>query len=189
MAKATRFAVLAGLTLAAAASQTARAAQHIYSFDSVTPITQKMTENGLTFIVEKSVMTTRVKRLLETLDVGAADLRPAPESVLGAGGLNALIGRDAPERTLYAITDKEDGVALGHALCRGSTHVWLAFGRVKAGQDLRVHALGDDPLTGKARLCVTLDYAFHGEWALPQSDLPQPDRTDRFNTAPQNRRY
>jgi hypothetical protein len=187
MARAANLAALTGLLLAAA--QPALASQHIYSFDSATPITQRMTENGLTFIVEKSVMITRVKRLLETQDVGAADLQPAPESVLGRGGLDALIGRDARERTLYAITDKEDGVALGHALCHGSTHVWLAFGRVRQGEDLRVHALGDDPLTGKARLCVTLDYAFHGEWTLPPAILPQPDRTDRFNNAPRNLPY
>ena len=112
MAKATTIAAIATLAAAALVAGPVLAGEHIYSFDSTTPITRRLTENGLTFIVEKSVMITRVRRLLETQDVGAADLKPAPESVLGKGGLSALIGRDAEERTLYEISPKGDGKAL-----------------------------------------------------------------------------
>jgi hypothetical protein len=51
-----------------------------------------------------------------------------------------------------------------------------------------VLAIGRDG-AGQARLCRTLDYAFHGEWRTPQADLPQPDRSDPFNDSPTNRRF
>jgi hypothetical protein len=135
----------------------AAAARHIYSYDSANPATEQMTEAGLTFIFQKGVMNTRVQRILETHDIGAADLRPASEQALGHGGLAMIVGADANERDLYEITDQENGKALRNALCRGSDHVWLAFGRLRVGQDLRIRALGHDPLTGKTRLCETLD--------------------------------
>jgi hypothetical protein len=59
---------------------------------------------------------------------------------------------------------------------------------LKSGRDLTVFAIG----TAKGRpawLCETLDYGFHGEWALPIAALPQPDRSDRFNDAPTNHPY
>jgi hypothetical protein len=166
------------------AATPAAAARHIYSYDSATPITEKMTEAGLSFIFDKSLMGVTVRKIVETNDVGSAELKPASDSVLGRGGFEAVVGPDAHERDLYEITDRADGRALRNALCRGSDHVWLAVGRLKVGQDLRVRALGHDPATGKTRLCVTLDYSFRGEWALPQPLLEQPDRTDRFNDAP-----
>jgi hypothetical protein len=165
------------------------AGTHVYSYDSATPVTRKMTENGLTFIFNKSLISQRVIRLVETHDVGQADLKPASEHELGPGGLTALIGPNAHERDLYEIVQKGDGVALVRALCRGSDRAWLAFGRLRMGEDLRVQAMGHDPATGKTRLCMTLDYSFHGEWALPPVELPQPDRSDPFNNAPTNRRY
>jgi len=172
-----------------AAASPAAAARHIYSYDAVTPITGKLTENGLSFIFDKNLLGINVRRILETQDVGAADLLPASESALGRGGLEKIVGSDAAERDLYEITDQENGKALRNALCRGSDHVWLAFGRLKFGEDLRIRALGHDPSTGKTRLCVTLDYSFHGEWLAPTPIKPQPDRTDRFNDAPNNLPY
>jgi hypothetical protein len=171
------------------AATPAAAAQHIYSYDSNSPITEKMTEAGLSFIFDKHLMGVTVKRILETHNVGSADLRPVSESVLGRGGVEAVVGDDARERDLYEISEKGDGRALRNALCRGSDHVWLAFGRLKSGQDLRIRALGHDAQTGRTRLCVTLDYTYRGEWRLPQSVLDQPDRTDRFNDAPNRLPY
>ena len=182
-------AALTAAVVASAAAGQAAAAKHIYSYDSATPVTRKMTENGLTFVFDKFLMTQKVLKLIETHDVGQADLRPASEHDLGPGGLTPLIGRDAQERDLYEITPKGDGVALRRALCRGSDRAWLAFGKLRLGQDLRIQALGHDPITGATRLCMTLDYTFHGEWKLPPIDLPQPDRTDRFNDAPANTKY
>jgi len=176
---------LIGVTLAGPAA----AGQVMYSYDSVTPITETMTENGVTLFLDKSLLHVRVLRLAETLDIGTADLKPASEHELGPGGLTAILGRDAPERDLYEISQKGDGRALIGALCPGSDKGWLAFGPIKQDRDLKIRGIGRDPATGAARLCVTLDYAFHGVWSLPPVDLPQPDRTDPFNQAPANRRF
>jgi hypothetical protein len=176
---------VAGLVLAGPAA----ASKRIYSYDSANPLTEQMTEAGLTFVFDRSFMSTRVLQILETHDIGSADLKPASESELGRGGLSALIGPDAPERALYEIEPKGDGRALIRALCPGADRVFLAFGPLKAEEPLRIRALGHDPKTGMSRLCITLDYSFHGEWALGPPDLPQPDRSDRFNDAPTNRRY
>jgi hypothetical protein len=175
---------LLALCAALAATGGAKAARRIYSYDSANPAAERMTEAGLTFVLEKSLLSVRVLKLVETHDVGAADLKPASEGELGRGGLSGLLGR-APERDLYEITDQEDGLPLKRALCHAD-RVWLVFGRIKSGEDLRVHAVTYDPKTGKGRLCVTLDYAFHGEWALPVAPMKQPDRSDPFNDTPNN---
>jgi hypothetical protein len=167
----------------------AAASKRIYSYDSANPLTEQMTEAGLTFVFDKTFMSTRVLQILETHDIGSADVRPASEGELGRGGLSALIGPNAHERALYEIEPKGDGRALIRALCPGADRVFLAFGPLTAEQPLRIHALGHDPATGQSRLCITLDYAFHGEWAIGPPDLPQPDRSDRFNDAPSNHRY
>jgi hypothetical protein len=189
MTASARTSITIAAAVALAAAGPAFAAKKVYSYDSASPLTQKMTENGLTFVFDKGLMSQKVLKLIETHDVGQADLRPASEHDLGPGGLTALIGREAHERDLYEITPKGDGIALRRALCRGSDRAWLAFGKLKVGEDLRVQALGHDPATGATRLCMTLDYSFHGEWTLPPIDLPQPDRTDRFNDAPANTKY
>jgi hypothetical protein len=167
----------------------AAAAKRIYSYDSANPLTEQMTEAGLTFVFDRSLMSTRVLQILETHDVGSADVKPASEGDLGRGGLSALIGQNAHERSLYEIVPKGDGKALIRALCPGADRVFLAFGPITAEQPLRIHALGHDATTGASRLCITLDYSFHGEWAIGPPDLPQPDRSDRFNDAPSNHRY
>ena len=181
--------VLAIFGSAFVAAGPATAAKLIYSYDSASPLATKLTENGLTFTFEKTMLATRILRLMETQNVGAADLKPASQHDLGPGGLSAVIGRRAREHDLYEITAQEDGRALSRALCGNAARTWLAFGRLRSGQPLRVHALARDAGAARARLCVTLDYSFHGAWALPPADLPQPDRTDRFNNAPANRRY
>jgi hypothetical protein len=173
----------------AALAGPAVAAKRIYSYDSANPLTEQMTEAGLTFVFDRSLMSTRVLQILETHDVGSADVKPASEGDLGRGGLSALIGQNAQERSLYEIVPKGDGKALIRALCPGADRVFLAFGPITAEQPLRIRALGHDATTGASRLCITLDYNFHGEWAIGPPELPQPDRSDRFNDAPSNHRY
>ncbi len=185
---------LAGLAAAAgvaslALAGPAAAAKHIYSYDSANPLTEQMTESGLTFIFDRSLMSTRVLQIVETNDVGSADVKPASETELGHTGLSALIGPNAHERALYEIEPKGDGRALIRALCPGADRAFLAFGPIRVDEPLRIHALGHDPKTDTSRLCITLDYSFHGQWSVGPPDLPQPDRSDRFNDAPANHRY
>jgi hypothetical protein len=165
------------------------AVKRIYSYDSANRLTEQMTETGLTFVFDRTLMSTRVKEIIETNDVGHADVRPVGQSVLGPGGLAALIGSGARERDLYEILPDGDGRALISALCPGADRAWLAFGPLRVDQPLRVHALGHDPATGQSRKCITLDYSYHGQWALAPPDVPQPDRSDRFNDTPANHRY
>ena len=183
-----RFIRLAAAAAVVLIPTAASAARMIYSYDSATPLTQKMTENGLTFVFDKHIMSTRVLKLVETQDVGEAEVKPASEHDLG-GSKAKLLGSDrASYSDLYEIVQKGDGVALVRALCPGAVRGFLAIGPLKPDRDLKIYAFGRDA-TGAARFCVTLDYSFHGAWALPPVDLPQPDRSDRFNDAPQNRRY
>jgi hypothetical protein len=178
-------ALLAGMVLASPAW----AVKRIYSYDSANRLTEQMTEAGLTFVFDRTLMSTRVKEIIETNDVGHAEVRPAGQSVLGPGGLAALIGADARERDLYEILPDGDGRALISALCPGADRAWLAFGPLRPEQPLRIHALGHDPATGRSRKCITLDYSYHGQWALAPPELLQPDRSDRFNDTPANHRY
>ncbi|HLK25534.1 MAG TPA: hypothetical protein VKT30_12835 [Caulobacteraceae bacterium] len=182
-------AALCAFLAALAISHPAAAVKRIYSYDSANKLTAQMTEAGLTFVFDRGLMSSRVEQVIETNDVGQADLRPASASALGSGGLTALLGARAPERDLYEIVPKGDGRALIAALCPGSDRAWLAFGPLRVDEPLRIHALGRDPATGRSRKCITLDYRFHGQWALAPPPLPQPDRSDRFNDAPANRRY
>ena len=100
----------------------------------------------------------------------SADLRPAEDKALGRS-LASLIGDGSRERDLYEIEPGADGKAMVNAFCPGSKHGWLALGRLRANQDLRVHVLGDTP-AGAAKLCRTLDFSFHGEWRLPPPTMP-----------------
>jgi hypothetical protein len=173
--------------VAALAPRAASARRLIYSYDSTTPITRQMTENGLTFVFDKILITTRVYKIIETQDVGEADLKPASERDLGRSRSD-LLGEAGRSHDLYEITNADNGPALIRALCPGAERGFLAIGPLKSGRDLTVFAIG----AAKGRpawLCETLDYGFHGEWRLPQTALPQPDRTDRFNDAPTNRPY
>jgi hypothetical protein len=181
-------ALAAALAVLAPAAPAA-AAILMYSYDSSDPATEAMTESGVTLMLDKTLTHLRVVSLVETLNIGQADLKPAPESALGRGGLAAVLGHDPKERDLYEISLKNDGRALTNALCRGSDKAWLAFGPIKTDQGLTVDAIGRDPATGQARLCQRLSYAFHGVWTLPPVDLPQPDRSDPFEQSPANRRY
>jgi hypothetical protein len=63
-----------------------------------------------------------------------------------------------------------------HAFCPGSDRAWMAFGRLAEGLPLRVRVIGDSPGGGRAHLCQTLDFTYHGEWALPAGQgVPERD--------------
>ena len=109
MSRSIRLAVAAALVLIPSAASAARL---IYSYDSATPITQKMTENGLTFIFDKHIMSTRVLKLIETQDVGEADVRPASEHDLGGSKAKLMGSNQADNHDLYEIVQTGDGAAL-----------------------------------------------------------------------------
>ncbi|MBV9510796.1 MAG: hypothetical protein JO303_10995 [Caulobacteraceae bacterium] len=164
----------------------ASARRLIYSYDSEDPVTEQMTENGLTFVFDKSFMATRVLKIMETQDVGEAEVKLASEHDLG-GSLRDLAGDASRGHELYEITKAGNGAALVQALCPGAERGFLAIGALKPARELTVYALGR--VQNRVWLCVTLAYGFHGAWALPVALPPQPDRTDRFNDAPANRQY
>jgi hypothetical protein len=92
----------------------------------------------------------------------SADLEPAEDRELGVS-LRSLIGRSNAD-DLYRITDADQGPAMVRAFCPGSTKGWLGFGPIKERRPLEVQVLGDDPKTGKARHCATLQLIFRGDW-------------------------
>lgn len=158
--------VLAALAVAAIACSPARAAVRVFSFDPADAVTRRIA-GDLTFEFSQRLIFTTILRVRSTEGQASADLRPADERVLGRGGLSRLIGPSAQERDLYAVQPDADGAELIRAFCPGSTRAWLAFGRLSETRPLRVQVIGDDPKGGPTRLCETLAFTFHGEWAAP----------------------
>lgn len=142
------------------------AALRIWSYDPANAETQHVA-GRLTFEFRQRLMFQTMVRVLATDAQATAELRPANERELGAGGLARLIGPTAPQRELYEIDAKAaQGEAMIAALCPAARRAFLAFGRLRPYRDMRVYALGEDA-AGAARLCRTLDFSFHGDWRLP----------------------
>lgn len=164
------------LALASAAASLvwtpASAAVRTFSYDPADALTRKVA-GDLTFEFNQRLIFTTVLRIRSTEGEASANLKPADEHVLGRGGLSRLIGPTAQERDLYAVEPGAEGADMIHAFCPGSTHAWLAFGRLSESRPLTVRVIGDDPKGGPARLCETLAFTFHGEWAAPR-DLTLP---------------
>lgn len=161
-----RFAALA-IATALMIPAIALAGEGMFTYYPANDVARKLTDRGLTFVFHKGLMgAVRMTSIMATEAPASSDLEPASDRELGAR-LDALIGRNADERDLYAIQPSAQGPAMIRAFCPGSTKGWLAFGAVRARRDVRVHALGDDPATGKARLCATMEFRYRGEWKLP----------------------
>ncbi len=158
----------------AAPPAVAFAAEKIFSYDPANPQTRAYVDNGLTFIFDKGLLGFRVKEVLSTQAPAAARVEEAGEKELGVR-LDRILPKEAYERALYRIVDEGQGPAMVRAFCPGSTKGWLVFGALRAREDVTVHALGDDPATGKAKLCASLAFTFRGEWTLPFRDPRQPD--------------
>ncbi len=157
---------LAALAAFALAGGEAGASVRLYSYDPADQATREAS-GPLTFQFNQTLTLTRVMNVRSTEGEATADLKPADERALGAGGLARLIGAKAKERDLYAITPGDEGDALTSALCPGSKRAWLAMSRPRRDRDLQVFVLGDDPAGGPARRCAALAFTFHGEWRLP----------------------
>ena len=168
-------AAAAVLTLAAPAHG---ANVRIFSYDPANGDTRQAA-GAVTFEFRQHLVFTTLLKVLATEGQASADLKPAKEEALGRGGLSALIGAGAPERDLYEVQGSNDGPELIAALCPGAKRAWMAVGRLKENRDLRVFVLGEGPAVGRAHLCRTLAFNFHGEWRLPSDghfDARQLDR-------------
>jgi len=175
-------ALIAAMSLAGPAGA---AALRIFSYDPANDATRRVA-GDLTFEFRQRLIFIKVLNVHSTEGQARADLRPADEHILGAGGLNRLIGDAAQERDLYEVTPDAQGAEMIHAFCPGSHRAWLAFSRMVETVPLRVQVIGDTPSGGPAHLCHTLDFLFHGEWKLPQGngvparDLLQPTHGGPF---------
>lgn len=168
-------AALAVLLAAGLGAGQAQAARKMYSYDAASDQTRNFVYDGLTIIFEKGLTGQKVERVLSTGTQGEAVLKPASGGDLGKGGLSAVLGPQDEERDLYLVTDAKDGPAFIRAACRVKTKGWLAFGRLRPGEPLRIHAIGLDPATGQAKRCATWEFTFHGEWPLDgQGYTPPP---------------
>jgi len=169
--RSTSCAALATLSLTvvsfAAAAAPAAAAPlttiRMFAYDPANDETRRVA-GPLTFEFKQQLMFATLLKIRSTEAQATAVVVPADDRALGRGGLTALIGPNAPERDLFAIKDEAEGSAMVAAFCPGSTHGWVALGRIRANRDLRVHIIGDGPQPGQAHICHTLDFFFHGEW-------------------------
>jgi hypothetical protein len=158
--------ILTALGIAALATPVL-AAEKMYSYVPADAATKARIDEGLTFVFDKGLMGMRMKIVLATQAHAEADVVPADERELGVK-LDKILPDGAGERQLYAVEDKKQGTAMIKAFCPGSSKGWLVFSVLKPRQGAVVHALGEDPVTGKARYCTTLKFDFRGEWRAPQ---------------------
>jgi hypothetical protein len=155
---------LSGLTATAAQAAPAR---RMVSYDSSSPEARRLTGAGLTFVFSKSWMRQRIWAVRAT----AVPVGVIPEPVRDGDTVNALddlMGEDRGTGTLYAIDpEKDEAKVMVQAFCPGSRKGWLSISPIAHRRDLRVHAFGDDPATGKPRLCSVMDFSYRGEWRMP----------------------
>jgi hypothetical protein len=155
---------LLAMVLAAGA---AAGATHIYSYDPADAATQEAA-GPLTFEVRKAILgAPKVLNLRSTVAAADADLKRAAARDLGPGGLVALLGPRDAGRQIYEIEPAAQGAALISALCPGAKRAWMAFSGFGFNEPLKIAVLGAGPNPGKTRICRTLAYDFHGEWAGP----------------------
>jgi hypothetical protein len=152
------------LILAACALATpAFAAKGMFSYYPADAQTRELSDNGFTLLFDKAMMGgVRLRKIMSTEAAASADLEPADDRDLGVP-LRKLIG-DSDANDLYRIADADQGPAMVRAFCPGSTKAWLSFGPIKVRRNLEVQVLGDDPASGKARHCATLNLVFRGDW-------------------------
>jgi hypothetical protein len=159
--------------IACAGARPALADEHIYSYEPASPATRTLTSTGLSFEFEKHVLGgQRVRRIVQTGDRGSAELRPAPESALGAGGLHTALVGTRPVGDLYEIEPAGDGRAFVQAVCPGAKQAWLVIGPLERFRDLKIQAVGRPDGAPAAKPCVTLEFVFHSEWRLPPDRGP-----------------
>jgi len=153
-------AALAALTLVGAAAP-ARAETRFLAYDAADRVTQALTR-GVTLEVRRGLLGgVSVRRIISTTARGSARIDYG-----GPDAVRRSLPPGSDEATIYTIPTEGDGRGLSRALCPGSDQAFLVLGRVRAGRPLTVHAVGRWS-DGTMRHCVTLEYSYRGEWALP----------------------
>ncbi len=162
------FACLSAFALPAAAGAAER---HIFTYDPASPAARKLTDTGLSFQFEKGLLgSVRVERIIQTGDIGAADLKPASEAALGPGGLRGALGEQRPAGALYEIRPSDEGKSFVHAVCPGADQAWLLIGRLDRFQNLELQAVGRGAADPHAHVCSSMDFSFRSDLRLPDQD-------------------
>lgn len=158
---------LAAMGACLIATNALAADQRIYSYDPADAETRARVDQGLTLVMDKGVFSLTVREVLATQARAKAILEPAYERELGER-LDRILPQGAWGNDIYRINDREQGPGMIRAFCPGSTKGWLVITPPKARRPVYIHALGEDPTSGKVKYCATLNLAFRGEWKLPE---------------------
>jgi hypothetical protein len=171
-----KMAALAGVMMAALglAAPAQAADRRIYTYDATSVQARQLTGAGLTFTFRKGLLSTRVEQVRANgVPVGVL-VKPEGDGKV-IHDLDAQLGEEAGRGGVYRIDPKAmQGAVMIRAFCPGSTKAWLVIGALEHARDLKVHALGDDPATGRLHLCASMDFAWHGEWKLPSGNKSDP---------------
>jgi hypothetical protein len=160
---------LCALPLTAAAGEV-----FIYSYDPISPSAKTLTSTGLSFEFQRGLMgSERVRKVIQTGERGSADLKPAAESELGAGGLRAALGEVRPAGPLYEILPAGDGKSFVRAVCPGADRAWLLIGKLDRFKDLKLQAVGRRPGDTAAHACSDMAFGFKSDWRLPNNEPPE----------------
>ncbi len=163
------------LALAAGAAPTgALAGQAIYSYEPASDAARVLTDTGLSFLFETHLFGGQtIKRVIQTGDIGSADLARASDQDLGPGGLKAVLGGKAAAGELYQIEPEHEGAAFVNAVCPGAKQAWLVIGPLKRFETLTIQGVGKDAGARSARLCSTMVFSFRSDWRLPERTPPK----------------
>lgn len=158
-----------GVGLAVMSAAPAYADTRLYAYDASDRITQALTR-GVTLEVERGLFgAIRVRSLISTTQRGTAHVSPG-----GPDAVRTVLPEGAAETAIYAIVTEGESAGLIRALCPGADEAWLVIGRVRVVRPLTMQAVGRWA-DGRYRHCVTLSYAYRGEWAAPPARAPQDD--------------
>ncbi len=176
-----RAALFACLALCALPPAAGAAERYIYTYDPASPPARRLTDTGLSFLFARGLLGgVRVQRVIQTGDIGAADVRLASEAALGRGGLKMALGNERPAGALYEILPAGEGTSFVHAVCPGADRAWLLIGRIDRFQDLELQAVGRSAKDAQAHLCANMAFTFRSDLRLPEQDtLPPPHLVGR----------
>lgn len=134
------------------------------AYDANDRITRALTR-GVTLEVNRGLLgAISLRRIISTSARGEAELiRGGPAQV------RSVLPDGAREANIYQIAPDGLGPRLVNALCPTASEAWLVTGRVQLARPLTMQAVGRWP-DGTFRHCVTLTYAWRGEWAMPPAE-------------------